>query len=88
MDLASGLCTRCRGGSASSVLKNEVAMAIMVPELTWHAVASAPLEIRRRMECRVSGLIVNETEAEVCKDVTATESLIVGAQRFVGIRVW
>jgi hypothetical protein len=36
----------------------------------------------------VSGAIFDETEARCARIVTATESLIVGVQRFVGIRVW
>jgi hypothetical protein len=69
MDLAClGLCIRCRGGSASSVWKSEGAMTMMASEWSWHAVAIAPLEMRRRRVRRSAGVIVNGSEAERCED--------------------
>jgi hypothetical protein len=62
MDLALELCTLFRGGSVSSVFKGEGAMTMMFPEWSWHAVAIAPLEMHRRMECRSAGLVVNKPE--------------------------
>jgi hypothetical protein len=69
MDLAClGLCIRFRGGSASSVWKSEGAMTMMASEWSWHAVAIAPLEMRRRRVRRSAGVIVNGSEAERCED--------------------
>jgi hypothetical protein len=68
MDLASGLCIRCRGESASSAWKSEGAMTRMTPEWSWYAVAIPPLERHRRMECRSAGLMVEGSETEWSKD--------------------
>jgi hypothetical protein len=76
MNLASGLCIRCRGGSASSVRKSKGAITMMTPEWSWHAVAIAPLEMHRRMERRSDGLIVNGAETDWSKDGDSDRILI------------
>ncbi len=58
----------CRGGSASSGLESKGPMTMMVPKWSWYAVAMAPLEMHRRMERRIAGLIVNGSETEWSKD--------------------
>ena len=65
-----------RGGSTSSVLKSEGPMAMMVPKWSWYAVAMAPLEMHRRMECRSAGLIFNNLDPSGSRLVTAPEALM------------
>jgi hypothetical protein len=65
---ASGLCIRCRGGSASRAWKSDGAMMMGTPKWSWHVVASPPLEMHRRMERRIAGGIVNGSEAAWSKD--------------------
>jgi hypothetical protein len=67
-DLASCLCFRCRGKSASSAWKSEGATTMRRPEWSWHAVAFPLLEMHRRRERRIAGLIVNGSKAEWSKD--------------------
>jgi hypothetical protein len=43
-------------------------MTMMASEWSWHAVAIAPLEMRRRRVRRSAGVIVNGSEAERCED--------------------
>jgi hypothetical protein len=77
MDLAClGLCIRSRDCSASSVWKSEGAMTMLASESSWHAVAIAPLEMRRRKVRRSAGLLLTDPRPSGARIATATESLI------------
>jgi hypothetical protein len=77
MDLAClGLCIRCCDCSASRAWKSEGATTMRASEWSWHDVAIAPLETRRRMVRRSAGLLVTNPKPSGARMATATEPLI------------
>ncbi len=88
MDLALELCTLFRGGPASSVFEGEGAMTILFPAGSRHAVRLRRCGFTEGGASFLWHDSIDETEARCARIVRATESLIVGVQRFVGIRIW